>query len=403
MTHDRREAPLSILAVHNRYRQRGGEDVVFEAETALLERHGHRVERIQVDNADLPDPRGPADHLRLAMRTIWSSASARAIRRAIRRFGPDVIHAHNTFPLISPSIYDAGAGLGVPVVHTLHNFRMVCPKATLFRDGRPCEDCVGRRLAVPSVIHACYQDSRPRTAVVAAMLAVQHARDATSRASGFIVPSQFARDVLARGGLPIDRMFVKANFVDPDPGGDGQEDGGRFLFAGRLSVDKGVETLVRAWRSVPDEIQLDVVGDGPLRPLVSEAAGTMGNVTFHGELDRSAVMGLMRRARAVLVPSRWYEVAPLTVIEAFANATPVIAADIGSLRELVEHERTGLRSVAGDPADLARTVQRLAADETLARRLGLQAREEYLARYTGNANYAQLQRIYGVVIGSAQA
>jgi glycosyltransferase involved in cell wall biosynthesis len=391
---------ISVLVVHNRYRQRGGEDVVFEAEAALLEEEGHTVHRLVVDNAELNDPTGIGEHLRLARNTIWSVRAARMVQQAIRRAKPDLVHAHNTFPLISPSIYDACREAGVPVIHTLHNFRMVCPKATLFRNSAPCEDCVGRRVAWPGIVHACYQDSRPRTAVVTAMLAVQRSRDALEHASGFIAPSQFARELLVRGGLPSGRLFVKPNMVHPDPGGR-RDDSGRFVFAGRLSVDKGVDTLLRAWRLLPRTMYLDVVGDGPLRDSAREAAASLPNVTFAGELGRARVLDAMRRARAVIVPSGWYEVAPLTVLEAYANAAPVIASDLGSLREMVIDGETGLRFPPGDPSGLAERVRELASDAELAHRLGARAREEYVARYSGAENYRHLRRIYGSVLEQA--
>jgi glycosyltransferase involved in cell wall biosynthesis len=393
MVHRRIGDPESILVIHNRYRQRGGEDVMFEAECALLEQHGHRVERLVSDNASIRDPATLRERVSLGVATVWSRDAARLVRRAVRRARPSVVHAHNTFPLLSPSIYAACVDAGVPVVQTLHNFRLVCPKATLFRDGAPCHNCVGRRLAWPGVLHACYQDSRPRSAVVAAMLAVNRAAGSWGRVSAFIALSKFARDILIDGGLPADRLFVKPNFVEPDPGGH-LDDSGAFLFAGRLSEEKGIATLLAAWRHLPGSVRLRVIGDGPLRGEVRRAAEQLPNLEYHGPADRSEVIGAMRSARALIVPSLWYEGSPVTVIEAFGCGTPVIASDIGTLTEMAAGHDAAILVRPNDPDALASAVHRLDRDPVLAASLGSQARQEYLTRYRGTQSYETLMEVY---------
>jgi glycosyltransferase involved in cell wall biosynthesis len=379
--------------VHNHYRQRGGEDVMFEAECAMLESRGVRVERLVTDNAVIREPLSVRDRLELAANTIWSSRAGRDIRRAIKRAKPDLVHAHNTFPLISPAIYAASLQAGVPIVQTLHNYRLVCPKATLFRDGQLCEDCVGRRLAVPGIIHACYQDSSERSAAVAAMLALHRARGTWQRVSAFIALSQFARDLFVEGGLPRERIFVKKNFVEPDPGDHGQDDG-TFLFVGRLAEEKGLATLLRAWRILPADIHLRIIGDGPMRAMVAGAAARQPNIRFDGRADRATVIAAMQVARAAIVPSVWYEAGPLTPIEAQACGTPVIASRLGSLREYVEDGTTGLLFHASRPEDLAEKVVMLHNDAERARRLGEAGRRAYLSQYRADTNHEQLMRIY---------
>jgi len=388
--------PLSVLLLHNRYRQRGGEDVMFEAESDLLERHGHRVSRLVVESSTIPEAMTVRDQLGLAARTVWSRPAARAVRRAIRRFRPDVVHAHNTFPLLSPSVYDACADAKVPIVHTLHNFRLICPSATLFRDGRPCTDCVGRPVAWPGIVHACFQASRSRTAVIAASHALLRLRRGLDRVT-FIALSEFARDQLVRGGLRHGQIHVKPNFVEPDPGGRGV-DSGAFLYVGRLSTEKGVARLLEAWSRLPGDVNLVVIGDGPMRPLVEGAAARQPNVRYHGPADRAAIIAAMKAARAVVVPSQWFEVAPVTVLEAFGSGVPVIGSRLGALAALVGEGDRGLLFDPHDADELARQVRLLHDSPELAFELGGRARSAYLERYRGEENHAILARIYRAAI-----
>jgi glycosyltransferase involved in cell wall biosynthesis len=391
----------AILGVHNRYQQAGGEDVVFEAEMALLESVGHRVGRFVVDNSTIPDSLGMVDRVRLAARTIWSRQSAVHIRQAIRAFRPDVVHVHNTFPLLSPAIYEACASERVPVVQTLHNYRLVCPTATLFRDGHPCEDCVGHRLRLPGVLHACYQDSRVKSAVVAGMLAFHDARGTWDRVTTYIALSEFSRSVFVRGGLSADRIVVKPNFIEPDPGGR-RADGDAFVFVGRLAPEKGLDTLLRAWSLVPQDVRIVIVGDGPMAAGVEEAAAMHGNIEMLGRRDRQEVLSIMAASRAVIVPSVWYEGAPLTVLEAFGCGAPVIASRLGSLEEAIDHGRTGLHFAPGRADELAGAVTWMTKHADEARAMGNAARAEYLSRYTGKRNYADLLSIYKGALAAAE-
>ena len=388
--------PLAVLLLHNRYRQRGGEDVMFEAESELLERHGHRVTRLVVDSSTIPEAMTVRDQVGLAARTVWSRPAARAVRRAIRRFQPDVVHAHNTFPLLSPSVYAACADANVPIVHTLHNFRLVCPSATLFRDGRPCTDCVGRPVAWPGIVHACFQASRSRTAVVAASTALVRLRRGLDHVT-FIAMNEFARDRFVEGGLPRSQIHIKPNFVEPDPGGR-TNDNGTFLYVGRLSPEKGVARLLDAWSRLPPDVNLLVMGDGPLRHLVEDAAARQPNVSYHGPADRVTLLDAMRASRAVVVPSQSFDMAPITVLEAFGSGVPVVASRLGALEGMVgDHER-GILFDPHDPDSLADRVRSLHDSPTLALELGRRARAAYLEQYRGEENYATLVGIYRAAI-----
>jgi glycosyltransferase involved in cell wall biosynthesis len=243
---------MKILAIHNSYQQPGGEDQVFLAETSLLERYGHQVVRYSKHN----DRAAGMNRLALAGTALWNNSTYRDLRVLIRRERPDVAHFHNTFPLVSPAGYYAAKAEGVPVVQTLHNYRLLCPNALFFRDGGVCEDCMGKAITWPGVVHKCYRGSRAASGLVTAMLATHRAlRTWTDMVDVYIALTEFARRKFIEGGLPEERMTVKPNFVDPDPG-PGTSDDGHALFVGRLSPEKGVDTLLAAGNALEDGFPL---------------------------------------------------------------------------------------------------------------------------------------------------
>jgi glycosyltransferase involved in cell wall biosynthesis len=383
---------MRILLLHNRYREPGGEDDVVAAEAALLAAPGDAVLRLEVCNAGIG---GLASQARAAAGTIYSPAARRAATRAISRFGPDVVHVHNFVPLLSPAVHLAARRAGVPVVQTVHNYRLVCPNGLLFRDGRPCEACVGRAVPWRSLVHGCYRGSRAATAAIVAMLATHRALRTWTRAvSAYIAPSQFARRTLIRGGIPPGRVHVKPHFVDGQPApGDGA--GGYALYVGRLSDEKGLGTLLAAWRGLGGRIPLKIVGDGPTRLALAAASRDLGGVEWVGRAPPERVRALMQSARVVVVPSRCYETFGRVIIEAFSVGTPVIAARHGALAELVQHERTGLLFEPGSAPALASAVAR-AFDAPAAVRAALRraARTEFEGRYGPARNYALLMETY---------
>jgi glycosyltransferase involved in cell wall biosynthesis len=400
LVHDHREdAGLcpAVLFIHNRYQLRSGEDAVFDAEADLLRRFGHRVETLVVDSADLEDAPGPLGQLRLAGNAIWSRSSATAVRRAIRAFRPDIVHIHNTFPLLSPAIYRACAAEGVPMVQTLHNYRLTCPAATLFRDGRACEDCVGRVVPLPGVIHACYKGSRTQTAVVAAMISVHHLAGSWKQVDRYVALSEFGRQLLIRAGFPATQIIVKPNFVDPDPGGRLAHDG-RFVYAGRLSIEKGIRVLLRAWRRLPPNMPLDIMGDGPLAAEVAAEAAVRENITFHGQIPRAEVLDRLRSATALIVPSLWYEGAPLNVIEAFGCGVPVIGSSIGAVAELVSNGVNGALFTPGNEDALAQLVTDLSQAPGRHSAMSDAARRTYLQEHTAEIGYRRLSVLYSQVV-----
>ena len=390
---------MKVLVAHNFYQQPGGEDQCMAAEAAMLRGHGHDVIQYCVHN----DAIGQMSRLRTAARTVWSAAAARELRRLLQAHRPQVAHFHNTFPLISPAAYHACRAEGVPVVQTVHNFRLLCANALLFRDGAVCGDCLGKPIAWPALLHKCYRDNRAATGVVAAMLAAHRGlgtwRDAVAL---YIAPTRFVRRTLVRGGLPAERIVVKPHFTEGDmPPGGGR--GGYALFVGRLSAEKGIDTLIEAWRRLGGSLPLKIVGDGPMAPCVREAAARDPAIEWLGRRPRTRVRALMGDAAFVVVPSKCYETFGLVVIEAYAAGTPVLAPGGGAIEELVQEGRTGWHFKPGDAADLAERLRHLVANPAEPAAMRPAARREFARKYAEEPNYAALMAIYARASGYSAA
>ncbi|MGD0901127.1 MAG: glycosyltransferase [Thermoguttaceae bacterium] len=381
---------MRILLCHNYYQQPGGEDQSFAAEAGMLESRGHEVLRYTLHN----DAIGQMGRLAVAARTLWNRQSYRRLRDLIRAHRPAVMHCTNTFPLISPSAYSAARAEGVPVVQSIRNYRLFCANAYFLRDARVCEDCLGKLLAWPAVLHRCYRGSRAATAVVVAMQAGHRLARTWSRCvDRYFAPTEFARQKCVAGGLPPDRIAVKPNFIDPDPG-RGAAAGGYAVFAGRLSPEKGIDTLLAAWEHFAPNMPLRIVGDGPMAPQVRETALRLPQIEWLGRRTPDDLLAIVGEATCLLVPSLLYETFGRTIIEAYAKGTPVIASRLGAMAELVADGRTGLLFEPGNPSDLAAKVRQIAADSPARRRMRDQARREFESKYTVRQNYAMLMKIY---------
>jgi len=381
---------MRVLLVHNYYQKPGGEDRVFAAESALLKQRGHDV----VTWCEHNDRVAEVGRIRLAAKTVWNGSSYSGFRSLVRREKPDVCHFHNTFPLISPAVFHAARAEGVPVVVTLHNYRLLCPSATLLRDGKVCEDCRGKPIAWPAVVHGCYRGSRSASATAATMLGVHRAVGTWSRAVDvYIALTEFARRKFIEGGLPAAKLAVKPNFVDPDPGYSNVREE-YALFVGRLSPEKGLETLLDAWRILKSPMRLRIAGDGPLASLVQERAARDRRIEWLGPLSGDEVASLMRSAYVLVFPSVWYEGLPLTVLEAYATGLPVIASAIGGLVELVPAD-VGIQFRPGDSEDLARKVLWCRGNTEQLAVMGRAARKKFEDEFTAESNYGRLIQIYG--------
>ena len=381
----RKDVRIAIL--HTLYRERGGEDAVVEAEVGLLRGRGHAVETMLFRNHELEAL--PA--WRQAARALWNREAVQRVREVVRRWRPTVVHVHNTFPAASPAVIRAAAREGAAVVATLHNYRLGCVNALLFRDDRVCEACLGR-MPWRGVLHGCWR-GRPRSAVVAAMLGLHRALGTWEEVDVFIALTDFARDRLVAAGLPPDRIRVKPNFVDPDPG-PGGGGGGFALFVGRLSPEKGIGTLLRAWSRLGGRMPLRIVGDGPLRAEVERAASAISGVEYLGPKPPDEVCALMGEAAFLLFPSECYENFPRVLAEAFAKGLPVVCSGHGSHGSLVEHGRTGLHFRPGDPEDLAAKVEWMLTHPERVAEMRREARREYEEKYTAERNYEMLMQIY---------
>jgi glycosyltransferase involved in cell wall biosynthesis len=385
---------LKVLLVHNSYQQPGGEDVVFDQERQMLENAGHEVVLYKRSNWEADGYKG-LRRISLAKRTVWASDVKAEFLNLLRKEKPDVVHVHNTFVMISPSIYSACYEAKVPVVLTLHNYRLLCPAATFFRDGAVCEECVQGSL-LRSVQHACYHGSRVTTSVLAGMLGVHRVRGTWNREiSCFVALTEFSRQKFVEGGLPTEKIFVKPNFVHPDPGAR-TGDGDYALFVGRLSPEKRVSTVLAAWKLLKLPIPIMVIGGGPDRPQLEAQAREDGlaNVRFLGQVPREQTLAAINKARFLVFSSEWYENFPVTIAESFACRAPVIASRMGAMKEIVTDGRNGLHFTPADAADLAQKVEWAWTHPDEIRAMGLEARREFESKYTAQKNYPMLMEIY---------
>jgi glycosyltransferase involved in cell wall biosynthesis len=385
---------MKILLVHNYYQQRGGEDIVFEQERDLLRRAGHQVieycrSNEEVDNASL------LARIQAVAATIWARQSCRSFSRLLAREKPNVVHAHNTFLRISPSIYWACARAGVPVVQTLHNYRLLCPVGQFLRASQPCHACLDRGLW-QGVRYGCYRDSRAATAVVALMLTIhRRCKTWTDRIDRYIALSNFSRAQFVAAGLAAEKVLVKPNFVYPDPG-VAAGPGDCAVFVGRLSPEKGLPTLLSAWKLLRSRVPLLIVGEGPLRAELEQQAYAEGltSVRFCGRLERQQVFATLKRARFLVFPSQCYENFPGAIAEAYACGVPVLASALGTMREVVDDGITGLLVGAADPVELSEKVEWAWCRPGVMREFGRAARMKYEQLYTADRNYVRLMNIY---------
>lgn len=382
---------MRILIVHNSYQQRGGEDAVVEAETDLLRTRGHEVRVYARHNDEIRGMSRPS----AAMQALWSAHTTTALSDMFRTWRPDVIHTHNTWSLISPSIYWTAAKAGIPTVNTLHNFRLLCPQATFLRDHRICEDCLGH-LPWRGAVRACYRGSQVQSTVLAGMLTL-HDRLGTFRrkVTRYIALTEFARRKFIAGGLPESRITVKPNFVDFGPPTLRQREG--FLFVGRLSSEKGVSLLVQS--AIRAKVPVRVAGTGPEAAVLNDRP----TVRHLGTLNASEVRTEMERAIALVIPSICYENFPRTLVEAFACGLPVIASRMGAMPELIADGQTGLLFEPGDGEDLATKLRWAQSNLGRLADMGQAARAKYEADFAADRNYSQLMAVYNSALDDVAA
>ena len=378
---------MRVLLVHNFYQITGGEDGVFRAERANLEEHGVDVSVFTVTNDRI---KGAVRQAITGLHTVYNPLARRALALRLAEQRPDVVHVHNFFPQLSPAIFDACRDARIPVVMTLHNFRILCPTALLGTDDAQRERSLGRSCwwTVP---RKAYRNSAAATLAVAAMVEF-HKRSGTwlRKVDQFIALTEWAKQVFSRGGLPADRISVKPNSVTRPPAATSYRAREGALFVGRLDEQKGIRVLLQAWQGL--EYPLTIIGDGPLAPLVRQSENEW--ITYIGRQPRELVQRAMQAARLLVLPSAGYEMFPLTVLEAFANGLPVVCSDVPSLAGLIEDGVTGLKFPPNDAGALADRMRQALADMARLESMGRRAEGIYQERYTPEANVDHLMRVY---------
>ena len=384
---------MRILQAHNRYQHGGGEDTVARDEAIMLRRYGHQVTLLEQNNDQI---RGLYGKLNAAVFTFYSGDSRRRMADKIKDERPDIVHIHNWFPMLSPSIISQADALQVPVVQTLHNFRMICANGLLYRSGKVCTDCVGKSLPLDGILHGCYRQSRAGSAIVTAAYALHRRIGTWNKVDRFIAVSSYEREILIQGGMPADKVVVKPNYVGlfaPSAGGGARD---YALYAGRLSEEKGIGTLLSAWNSKAIPLRLKIAGDGPMKNKVLACSADNSAIEYIGRLTSDAVYQEMSNARFLVFPSEWYETFGRTIVEAFAQGTPVLAADLGAARELVVDGVTGYLFSPGDAGALVNGALRFFQPNY--EQLRENCRGSYLRNYTEESNYPLLMNIYAGAI-----
>lgn len=399
---------MKILQVHNRYIRLGGEDTVLELEKELLEAHGHTVDSFGVSNEDLASD-GLVNKVKLGAMTLWSQKSYKAIAEYLETSPPDVVHVHNTFPQLSPSIYWAINKKSIPIVQTLHNYRLTCANGLLMREGKPCELCVGK-LPLPALKHKCYRDSVLTTGALVGMQQL-HQKIGTFKykVDRYIALSNFAKDIMVRAGLPDEKIVVKPNFVSkpkievvPDRKETGRKK--QVMFLGRLAFEKGVDLLLDAWKIADtQDYKLLIVGDGEDRVALEEQAKGMDGVEFVGWLERPTALTEVAASSYLVMPSRWYEGLSMVLLESLSLGTPAIVPNVAAFLDVVTPE-TGFFFDQQHPSSLAPVLENaLKTSSDNWQSMSQASMERHQEHYSPDVNYQQLMSIYESLLDENKA
>jgi len=387
---------MKILIIHNSYLERGGEDEVVESEAKLLQEHGHKIIFYRRSNKEIDNLSIVAKISLLTKGIIWSESVYNEIKALIKRERPDIAHVHNIFVRISPSVYFALNEENIPVVQTLHNYRLVCPKSILYRNGRVCDDCSDSQF-LPAIIHRCWKESFFPTLALARALRV-HFRRRTfqNKVGAYIVMSRFSKNRFIKAGLPEDKIFIKPNFVELNT--PKKHNNSNFcLFVGRLVDYKGIEFLVEIFKRLKD-YKLKVIGDGPLIEKLKAEVHETPNIELLGRMTHNRTIEYMRRTYLLIFPSKCYESTPRTIVEAFACGTPVLVSDRGFLGDKIDKKGAGLSFKAQDSDDFTLKIKSVLKNKRLLEQMGENALRLYRQKYTPDINYNILMGIYNKLL-----
>lgn len=382
---------MRILVAHNKYRWAGGEDVVVKQERALLEAHGHQVISFEKNNNEIQD----SSKLELARNCLWNSEAYAHVLRIIDQEKIELMHVHNYFPLLSPSVFAAAKKKGIAVVHTLHNFRLSCINGLFLRDGKPCESCLSCGNLLPGIVYKCYHSDFAASSVAAMSIGLHNVMKTVPNAVGrFIVLNEHAREKFVQAGLPVEKIRVKPNFILEDKGA-ASGDGDYVAFLGRLAEEKGISVLLAAWKNMKSKIRLKIAGDGLLAETVKAFAQENPHVEYVGWLDETSAHRLLGSAKFSVLPSICYESAlPLSAIQSLCAGTPVVASRLGAMERLIYEGKTGLLFTPGDAQELANKIEQLWLDDEALKRMRVESRQNFVRNYSAERNYELLMGIY---------
>ncbi|MGH4119462.1 glycosyltransferase family 4 protein [Clostridium sp.] len=390
-----------VLIVHNYYLIPGGEDTVVENESTMLMENGHEVIFYTRHNDEIKNI-SILGKIKLFFVSIFSVKTYREVKKIIKEEKIDIVHVHNTLPLISPSVYYAAFKVKVPVVQTIHNFRLICPAATLTRNGLICEKCIKNGLA-PALKYKCYRKSYLQTFAIVTMLKIHRMLKTYQKINGYIALTEFNKNKLL-SLVDDDKVHVKPNFVK---GTSNRKDEKRevenyFVFIGRLDKLKGIDLIIESWKDIK-ETGLIVLGDGPLKKeldcLIKDSK--INNIQLLGFMKREEAFEILKKAKAIIMASQWYEGFPMTIVESFSLGVPVIAGDIGNLGAIITHKKNGLLFKYRSKDDLKENIDMLINDNELNEKLSVGAYKTFIENYDDKINYKYLNNIYSELIGDA--
>lgn len=391
---------MKILVVHNRYKNRAGEDSVFDQEVSLLQNNGHQVKTLIADNSDILS-KTIWQKIQLALNTIWSRKSYKKTTQYLDKFKPDIVHVHNFLPLLSPSIFYACKKQNIPVVQTVHNYRLGCPPATFFRDGKVCELCVQKNL-LASIYHRCYRNSCIQTTIVAMMLQIHRWLGTWNNVvTAYIALTPFVKQKLIEIGIDENKIHIKPNFIQNiEPNLKEPTFGKYYLYVGRLVEEKGIHILLEAYQNANSQYPLMIIGSGELQQIVKEAAQTNPKIQYLGQQPRDIALQYMQEAIALIFPSIWYEGFPMTILEAYSQSLPVIASDIGSMSYIIIEHKTGFLFPYNDSDSLLKKIKKIEQNKAQWLNVKMNTSKLIDSQYLAEINQETLINIYNKIISS---